>query len=327
MTQITLKYLSEILGLSISTVSRALKNHPDISLKTKIKVNELASTLEYEPNANAIHLRTQKNNLFGIIIPELSNYFYHSFIAAVELESKKNDFSVMIFQSNNNEDTERDNIKICRQNRVSGLFACSTSTTNLAWYQKLKEHDIPVVFFDKVPEDAKHHKICVADSEASEIAAMRLIGAEKKNILAFFGNPDMLLTKIRWQKFEEVIKEKNPAAQLRCVFANNADEAEHICNQSLRKETDAVFCMSDELLTGVIKSMQRQRISYPADVGLLAISNGFIPKLFYPEITYVETSGTELGVLAFKHMMECLAGNNSIKSLLTSARLVEGGSI
>ena len=327
MTQITLKYISEILGISISTVSRALKNHPDISVKTKTKVNELAATLEYEPNANAIHLRTQKNNLFGIIIPELSNYFYHSFIATVELESKKNNFSVMIFQSNNNEDTERDNIKICRQNRVSGLFACSTSVENLKWYQKLKEHDIPVVFFDKVPEDAQQHKICVADTEAAAIAARRLISADKKNILAFFGDPAMLLTKLRWHAFEAAVKEKDPEVKLHCVFANNANEAESICNEALKKENDAVFCMSDELLTGVLKSMQRKGIHYPTDVALLAISNGFIPKLFYPEITYVETSGAELGILAFNHMMDCIAGNNSPKSLMTSARLIEGGSV
>lgn len=327
MTQITLKYIAEVLQISISTVSRALKNHPDISLKTRTKVNELAATLEYEPNANAIHLRTQKNNIFGIIIPELSNYFYHSFIASVELESKKNNFSVMIFQSNNNEDTERDNIKICRQNRVRGLFACSTSIENLMWYQKLQDHDIPVVFFDKVPEDAQQHKICVADAEAASIAAKRLISAGKKNILAFFGNPAMLLTKLRLQAFEAFIKEKNPDIKLNCVFAHNANEAESICNTALKKDIDAVFCMSDELLSGVVKSMQRKGIYYPADVALLAISNGFIPKLFYPEITYVETSGAELGILAFNHMMDCLDGNTTVKSLSTSVRLVEGGSI
>src|SRR5438132_1127583 len=95
----TLKKISQMLGLSISTVSRALKDHPDISEKTKQRVTELANALDYEPNANAIHLRTSKNNLFGLIVPSVSNFFYDSFIGAVEEECRKNNYSLLILQS------------------------------------------------------------------------------------------------------------------------------------------------------------------------------------------------------------------------------------
>ena len=88
-----------MLGLSISTVSRALKDHPDISDKTKLRVKELANALDYEPNANAINLRTSKNNLFGLIVPSISNFFYDSFIAAVEEECRKKNYSMLILQS------------------------------------------------------------------------------------------------------------------------------------------------------------------------------------------------------------------------------------
>ena len=89
MTNTTLKKISEVLGLSISTISRALKNHPDISEKTKKKVVELAKALDYEPNASAIQLRTQHSKIFGLMVPTISNFFYDSFIASVEEESRK----------------------------------------------------------------------------------------------------------------------------------------------------------------------------------------------------------------------------------------------
>ena len=88
MQQSTLKRLSEVLGISISTVSRALKDHPDISEKTKTKVKELATALEYEPNNSAVQLRTRQSNLLGILVPTIDNFFYDSFIAAVEEEAR-----------------------------------------------------------------------------------------------------------------------------------------------------------------------------------------------------------------------------------------------
>src|ERR1035437_9963436 len=118
MTTTTLKKISQVLGLSISTVSRALKNHPDISEKTKTKVIDLASTLEYEPNANAINLRTSKSKIFGLIVPYISNFFYDSFISAVEEEIRSHGYSLMILQSGDDPAIEMENLKLCRQNRV-----------------------------------------------------------------------------------------------------------------------------------------------------------------------------------------------------------------
>jgi LacI family transcriptional regulator len=99
MQQSTLKKLSEVLGISISTVSRALKDHPDISENTKTKVKELATAMEYEPNNYAVQLRTRQSNVLGIMVPTIDNFFYDSFIAAVEEDARVFGYSVMIMQS------------------------------------------------------------------------------------------------------------------------------------------------------------------------------------------------------------------------------------
>lgn len=147
MTNLTLKKLSQVLELSVSTVSRALKNHPDISPQTRKKVVELAHALDYEPDANAVHLRTKSTKLLGLMAPSISNYFYESFIGAVEVESRKRGYSVMILQSGDDPAIESENLRLFRQNRISGLFACITPfTEDLSHFIKMRELKIPVFF-------------------------------------------------------------------------------------------------------------------------------------------------------------------------------------
>lgn len=325
---ITLKKIAEVLGLSISTISRALKNHPDISEKTKQKIVELATALEYEPNVNAIQLRSKKTNVFGIIVPTISNNFYDSFIGAVEEECRINNYSLMILQTGDNAEVEVQNIKLCRQNRITGLFSClSTNTKNYAAYSRLKEQDIPVVFFDKVPEEGSFNKVTVGDTLAATLAATAIIQKNKKTVYAFFGNEALLITKKRLAAFKETCNEKVTGITLTIVHTASATEAEIMADKLFAHIPDVVFCMSDEILIGVMKAIQKKKLSMPEDVAVVAISNGFIPKLFYPEITYVETSGYKLGKLAFNRMLECLAGSSFAAEISTEPILVEGGSM
>lgn len=325
MNNATLKKISEALGISISTVSRALKDHPDISDKTKQRVTELANALDYEPNASAVQLRTNKSKLFGLVVPSVANFFYDSFIASVEEESRKKGYSLMILQSGEDVSAEADNLKLCRQNRVSGVFACLTAkTTNLNHFEKLKDHNIPVIFFDKVPDTNEYNKVCVADVASATIAANAILQKNKQKILAIFGNEHLSITKKRLEAFQRTIGEK---ATLLIKHAGNSKDAESITTNELYQQPDVVFCMSDEILAGAHKAIERADLAIPADISLIAISNGYIPKLYFPEITYVETSGYKLGKLAFNALIECLEHETSPKELTIEALLVEGGSL
>ncbi|MGC4102181.1 LacI family DNA-binding transcriptional regulator [Ferruginibacter sp.] len=328
MNNTTLKKISEILGLSISTISRALKDHPDISDRTKQRVIELAATLDYEPNVNAINLRTSNSKLFGLIVPSISNWFYNSFIASVEEESRRNGYSLMILQSGDDPMIEVNNLKLCRQNRITGLFMClSPDTVNIEPFLKLKEIDIPVIFFDKVPENASCNKVCVADALSATMAANAIVNKKKKKVLGLFGNPHLLMTKKRLEAFQNTINEKANKIKLITDHASSSNEAEALTLQYLKEKPDTIFCMSDEILVGVMKAIQKKAIKVPEDVAVITISNGIAPKLYHPEITYVETSGYKLGKLAFSSMMACLGGSTFIQELTTEAVMVEGGSL
>jgi len=330
MTTTTLKKLSQILEISISTVSRALKNHPDISQRTKRKVIELAQTLDYEPNANAINLRTSKSKIFGLIVPFISNYFYDSFISAVEEEIRSHGYSLIILQSGDDPAIEIENLKLCRQNRVMGLFVCLTpQTKNVQPFLRFSEFNTPVIFFDKVPTGISCNKVCLADSDAATIAADKIIRQKKKNILAIFGDPDLSITIKRLAAFEAAFSQKNKKIKLIIKYAHSAAEARSISkkNYEVTNKPDTIFCMSDEILTGVMKTTQELKLKIPDDIAIIAISNGFFPTLFTPEITYVETNGYKLGKLAFSRVLSYLEGNTEAQELIQESILVEGGSI
>lgn len=329
MENVTLKRIAEVLGLSISTVSRALKNHPDISAATKKRVAEIAEFLDYEPNINAINLRSKSNRVLGLIVPTISGFFYDSFIAAVEEECRLNDYRLMILQSGNNPQIESSNLSICRQNRVSGLFVClSVNTSSMAAFDKFKEASIPLVFFDKVPDGNMYDKVCIADMEAAKMAAEQLIKNKKKHILSLFGNKALSISRRRLDAYTNIML-REQGLKIEVEHCSSTQEARNITKQyfSKKEKPDAVFCMSDEILIGVMKSLNELNIPIPSQTGVICLSDGFMPTIFTPEITYIETSGFKLGKLAFTRMMNCMDNKTEPVELFTSSHLVQGGSL
>lgn len=330
MADVTLKKLAEMLNLSISTVSRALKNHHDISDETKVKVKELAAVLDYEPNTYAINLRTNNSREFGIIIPSISNDFYQSFISSLEEEARIYGYALIILQSGNNQVTELENLKRCKQNRMAGVFVSITSnTSDISNFLKLGEQHIPIIFFDKVPAFEACNKVCVDDYNAATLAAEALIAKKKKHILSIFGNPQMSITKKRLSAYEETFKKYGSDANVVIQTTNSTEEAfkmvQHYLNEKDR--IDAIFCMSDEILIGTMKAIQIMGLKPPADVGVIAISEGIIPTFYYPHITYIETSGFKLAKMAFSRMLACVAGSSYVQELKIESVLIEGGSL
>jgi LacI family transcriptional regulator len=326
----TLKKISTQLNLSISTVSRALKNHPDISENTKRKVKELAALMEYEPNSYAVNLRTNKSKVFGLIVPTISNLFYDSFISAVEKDARKSGYSMMILQSGDDPQQEAENLKLCKHNRVDGIFISITPDSySSELFVKYQEAGIPIIFFDKVPDSGNFDTICMADEEAATIAAHTIIKYKKKNILALFGNRELSITKKRKDAFLKILEQDAKKTKTTVGYCSSSEEARQTVASILKQSMppDHIFCMSDEILIGVMKAINQAGLIIPKDISVLAISNGFIPGLFNPEITYIETSGYELGKLAIKRMLENMEEKTVARSIMLPSRLVEGGSL
>ncbi len=330
MQKSTLKKLSQTLGISISTVSRALKDHPDISTATKDKVKELAAAMEYEPNSYAVQLRTRQSNALGILVPSIDNFFYDSFIAAVEDGARQNGYSVMIMQSRDDVTIEASNLQFFRKNMVMGLFAAvSIATEDMSAFKKMEDLEIPVVFFDRVPEESGFYTVCLADEAAARIAAEAIIEKKKKHVLALFGHPHLSISKVRRDSFVETFKTTAPKTKLSIDYPENPEPSKAVAIAALTSPNppDVIFCMGDLILIGVMRAIHELNLKVPQDVAVIGISNGFIPTMFNPSVTYVETSGSKLGKLAFKQMLSRLQGQPISEIVCVDSMLVKGGSL
>lgn len=326
----TLKKISEQLNLSISTISRALKDHPDISEATRKKVKELAALMDYEPNAFAINLRTSKSKVLGLIVPSISNMFNDSFIAAAENEARKGGYSLMILQSADDPSIEAENLKLCKHYRVDGILISVVAGNSYAGnISKYTDIAIPILFFDRVPTGGELDTVCMADEEAGALAAHTILKYKKKNIFAVFGGEELSITKKRKEAFSNVLDKDGGDIKCTYRFCKNTEAAWEATNEALlvNDRPDHIFCMSDELLIGVMKSLNKSGLKIPGDISVLAISNGFIPGFFNPEITHIETNGYDLGKLAMRRMLEKLEQQTPSKSILLPSRFVEGGSL
>ncbi len=326
----TLKKISEHLNISISTVSRALKDHPDVSSETIRRVKELAGLMEYEPNGFAVNLRKRQSDTFAILVPEISGYFYHSFIQSIEEEARRKSFGVLIMQSMNDPEIEKENLRLCRYNHLAGVFAAlSANTTDFSPYQKTEDFGIPVVFFDKVPEHPQFTSIQVADYDAGVLAAEKLSERSRKTVMCLLGNPYMSITRLRRAGFEDAWSKTGREAPL-WLIAETEQAAYSIMMETCRgKCTDlAVFCMSDEILCGVMRALYEMKADIPGDVSVIAHSNGFMPRYFNPVVNYIETSGYQLGKLSFAAMDQKRMGLKApAEPELLQCTYFEGGSL
>jgi LacI family transcriptional regulator len=326
----TLKNISSLLGISISTVSRALSDHPDISATTKLKVRELAEMLDYEPNSYAVYLRTNASKVLGLIVEDISNNFYDSVISAIEKETRKIGYSLLILQSSNDPEIEQSCIRLCKYNRAAGIFiALSSSGTDMAPFRKLEENGTHIVFMDKVPDDEGFDKVAMNDVRAAVIAADALLEKKHETILALFGDKEFSITRNREKAFTEQVSKLSSGTKLLTGYAKDRISAREQTRLALdsQERPDALFCMSDEILAGAIKAVQSSGLRIPEDIAIIGISNGYIPTLFSPEITYVETSGHALGIQAFESMMNHLNGLTNPISVEVPVRLVRAGSL
>jgi LacI family transcriptional regulator len=196
-------------------------------------------------------------------------------------------------------------------------------------YEKLKETEIPIVFFDRVADMDGCSKVCLSDETAAKIAAEAIIEKKKKKVLALFGHPHLSITQKRCESFEKTFAKQSPKTKLQIEFPEGIAESKRVTLLALKekKRPDTIFCMGDMILIGVMYAIHQLNLKVPEEISVIGISNGLIPTMYNPRITYVETSGYKLGKLAFLQMLAALKHEPFKAEVFLESQLVEGGSL
>jgi len=310
MNRITIKDIAKLLEVNPSTVSRALKDHPDIGEVTKNKIKRVARELGYRPNYQAIRFRQNKSGLIGLIIPEMGMFFFPSIIQAIEEITKKNGYNLIILQSNESIEKEKENALICKNFGLDGLLVClSKETTAIPHFLDIIQSKTPIVFFDKIIQNKELSTVVINDFKASFTAINHLAKKGYKNISGVFDNPNLEITKSRKEGFLAGLKKHDLVFRADfCFHANTLEEAKSKFTQLLNQQElpDAVFVMTDQSLAGIIQAIYEKGISIPDELAVICISNGNLPYYLNPPITHIRHSGYMVGKTAVELLFDLM---------------------
>jgi len=301
-SQVTIKDIARELGISPSTVSRALKDHPDISPETKKAVNELASRVNYQPNAVALSLKHSKRYTLGIIIPETVHYFFSTVISGIEGVAYDAGYNVMICQSNERYDRELSNAQMLFSNRVDGLLvSLAKDTKNFNHLKLFHDNGIPVVFFDRATDAFPCDKVIIDDYKAAFDATSFLFERGHKNLIHLAAPESLQIGALRRNGFIDAHRNAGILFdKTKIIDADNFEMAVEKINAHFQEEnpTDGIFAVNDLTAMGAMQTLKKKGIDIPGTVGIVGFSNGQYSSITDPPLTTIDQNGSTMGKVA-----------------------------
>ncbi|WP_026628381.1 LacI family DNA-binding transcriptional regulator [Dyadobacter alkalitolerans] len=314
METITIKDIAKALGLSTSTVSRALRNSYEINPETKKLVMEYAERMNYRPNPIALSLRDSKSKSIGVIIPEIANHFFSQLINGIESIAYNLGYHVVIFQSHESYEREVANTNYLVSRKVDGLLiSLSSLTTNLFHFQDLMERGLPIVFLDRVPNAIETHKVVVDNFAGSYEATEHLIKTGRKRIAHLTSPIYLSITTERLAGYKQALEDYglpfDESYVKYCYHGGKvAEENEAAVQEMLEmpEPPDAIFTASDRLTTGCMSVFQKHNIKVPEQIAIVGFTNISVAELLNPPLTAVVQPAMEMGQQAVELLIRLI---------------------
>lgn len=299
--QITLKEIAKELGVSISTVSKSLKNSKEISLETREKIQAFAKLYNYKPNNIALSLKNRKTYILGIVIPEIVHHFFSSVIKGIEDVAISRGYTVVISVSNEEYKKETTIVQALSNGTVDGFIVSLSKETlftkNFSHLQKAVDLEIPIVMFDRVTTTIKCDNVVVDDRNISMQSVSFLIEKGHKRI-AFITTEDYLTVgKLRTNGYYDALKQNNILIDESLIIriGTQTDIYEAIDQLFLNHKIDAIVTVNDLFAAACIKMSKRHQIKCPDDISILSLSDGIVCEYTNPSITAINQNGFLMG--------------------------------
>lgn len=329
---ITIKDIARELGISPSTVSRALKDHPDISKATRDAVNELANRWNYRPNPIALSLKSGSSKTIGVIIPDVVHYFFSTVISGIEDVLYERDYNMILCQSNELWEQEVKNIRTLLSSRVDGIMASVAKTTEeFGHYRSIIDKHIPLVFFDRAAEELDADSVVIDDETGAYKAVNHLLRMGKKRIIHLSGPPHLTIARNRRNGFLKAMKEyRLTPSDDDVIMCDDIETAEKIVPELLKRSPapEAFFAVNDLTAAQTLMIVKRHGLRIPEDIAVVGFTNSQIATLTDPGLTSVDQKGYEMGQIAARLLLERI--ENPRKPLqnkvITSELVVRGSS-
>ncbi len=326
MKKITISDIAKKLNTTTSTVSRALANNKRISEKTRTLVQNTAKEMGYQPNTLASALRKGKSDTIGIIVPRINKHFFSNVISGVEEILATAGYSLIVCQSSEDENKEKNAIQSMLQNRVGGLLiSLSDKTKDLQHLQDFIEQNIPIVQFDRVNKNIKGTKVINDNFNGAYLATKQLIKSGYKHIGHLGGEQSLKAYKERHQGFlKAMIEHQMPINEslIKTNIITREDGLEAIHEFVANHDIDALFCSGDYVALGVLEGLKALNIKVPLTFGVTGFANEPFAELLHPQLSSVEQNAHEMGCQAALSLIKIIQGKNVEEEKIIPVRLI-----
>ena len=303
MRHVTIKDIARRLKISPSTVSRALRDHPDISRATKDRILSMAAQFNYQPNLIAKSLQTRRTNTIGVIVPEIRHNFFSSAISGIEEMAYRAGYTIMVCQSNDTYQREAINTAALVANRVAGvLVSVSQETTDVAHLKRVMQQGVPLVLFDRVSEKLKVSQVVVDDRNGAYAAVTHCIQRGYTRIAHITASKNLSISHQRLAGYEQALKDHGLPIDPQLIVVGGCQEADGRKGVkkllALDEPPDAIFAVNDPVAIGVHIYLREAGLRIPEDMALVGFSNNPKSALITPPLTTVNQPAFEMGKAA-----------------------------
>ena len=324
---ISLKDLARELGVSISTVSRALKDHPNISPEVKEQVKKLAEEWDYRPNPLAMGLLRQNTRTIGVIVPDLVTHFFSSVISGIESYASKLGYYIIISSSYESFQKEKECIENLLNSRVEGLIvSLSYQTEDYSHFEELVRKGIPVVFFDRICLPEKASSVVADNYDAARKITKHFFESGYRKIAYIAGPAYLNISSERLNGYLEGLEENgidlNENYLVHCEM--NPEGATQATQKllALPDPPDAIFGINDTVAFAAMKEIRRQGLRIPEDVGIVGFTDDYHATVVHPSLSSVTHPTFEMGETVAKLFFETLEGETPPKQVELKTRMV-----
>ena len=314
----TLQQLAAELNLSISTVSKALKNSYEINEKTIARVQALAKKYNYRPNRMALSLKSNETKTIGVIIPNILNYFFSKVLLGIEEEANSNGYQIIICLSNNQFQKEADSLQLLSDGSVDGFIlsiARETQAKHLnIHFKKIINEGYPIVMFDRVSEKIECDKVVIDDFKAAYDATKYLLSQGRKKIALISTINDLNIGKYRINGYKKALKDNiaNRNEEL-IVIINNKKEYNAVITKLFdeHSDLDGIFATDNVSAITALKIANLKGLKVPENIGVIGFSDNKISRLSFPTLTTVSQNALDIGKNSAKMLIERLKNDTS----------------
>lgn len=310
-SKITLKKIAKEFDVSISTVSKALKDSHEISEEVREKIKAFAAYYHYKPNSLALNLRNQKTKTIGLIIPEIVHHFFTKVISGIEHIANEKGYNVMICLSNESYEKEILNMDMLANGIVDGIIVSVAKETeekrNYNHFKELINNGIPLVLFDRVIDEINCNKVITDDVGGGYLACNHLINIGCKRI-AILTTPDHVSVGVNRKKgYIKALLENNFPIDEDLVL--KIDEKNNIENQiknlfELTSPPDGIFAVNEIYAATAIKVAHKKELKVPDDVAIMGFTNGLISDFTSPSLTTIAQHGFTMGEKSLELLLD-----------------------